>query len=249
MPTTTIIAGTVEDWIWLDSPGWSLNPNGKNYLARIKPNKHAPGGIERAFQKKGKPTGHFVVRELSAGDAIEIGATDTNKDGTVVKARLHAIVHDVTKSSIVYRVFPDAEKTFNAADAFVQNLPIDAGPVSTLHRQLQQNLQQQEVLKDQEQELRNQILTCIKGETQSADDHVGGTVIDVEKMVRQIAVETGIDPEVAAEVAKAETSLPLDRLTGGVAQKRVPANVNTPDEDDDEEELTPAQIAALKRIG
>lgn len=100
-----------------DVPIWEKHPRGKNWMAAIKNNPKAPGGVERKFFEKAHGNGYFyLVDGLSVGTPVEFGADYYTGGGNRVPRRWYGVVAEITEDTLVLDQYGTAREAVAAAE-------------------------------------------------------------------------------------------------------------------------------------
>jgi hypothetical protein len=85
----------------------------KNWMAIVKPNPTAPGGLDRKFLKKARGDYYYMVSDCFTGDVVEFAADYVAyTSGKVTQAREYAVVVEAKPDSISLLPFSDAKSAW-----------------------------------------------------------------------------------------------------------------------------------------
>ena len=103
----------IEDGALTDAPVWKDHKRGRNWMARVKKNPQAPGGLAREFAQRAHG-GYYYIWPVGwkIGDVVEFGADYYSTRGVKHPKRWYGIIVEVHEDKIVLvgdeMEYPDA---------------------------------------------------------------------------------------------------------------------------------------------
>ena len=108
----------IEDNALIDAPIFCYHKRGKNWLASIKPNPKAPGGLERVFWERGRGPYFYIIPEnLKLPVAVEFGADYYTGSGRKIPERLYGVIVKIEDDKIILEKYKTATQAIKRAKA------------------------------------------------------------------------------------------------------------------------------------
>jgi hypothetical protein len=94
---------SIEQGALTGVPAYTDHPRAKNWLARIKEDPRAPGGLARNFIPHGRGRFYYLTEGLVPGQAVEFGADYYTYRGNRDPHRWYGVVVQVDSAHLVLR--------------------------------------------------------------------------------------------------------------------------------------------------
>lgn len=107
----------VENGALLDAPAWESHPRGRNWLAIIRPDPQAPGGLGRTFLKRAHGKYLYHLAGLRTGQPVECGADYYSGGGNPTRRRVYGVIESVTPDAVVWHTYATPDAAIAAAKA------------------------------------------------------------------------------------------------------------------------------------